>query len=167
MLSDREIQGNSQEAEKHYLESLRLEPGAAKVLCDYGYNLYLRESWEAAETKFQLAIEAGPQYLRARVNFGMLLARTGRNDEALQQFALGGLSEGAAHHNVALAATENGDASTALAALEKSELADRGRTSSGDHRALGKVAQRIADQGIPAERIAPQRIAEQSVTTQR
>ncbi len=136
--------GNSLQAEKHYLASLKENPTDAKVLCDYGYSLYLRESWEAAETQFRQAIEADPQYLRSRVNLGMLLARTERVDQGLQQFALGGLSEGAAHHNVALAATENGDTQTAAAALKVSQLADRGLSSSGNHHALGQVVERMA-----------------------
>ena len=74
----------------------------------------------------------------------MLLARTSRIDQALNQFALGGLSEGAAHHNVALAATENGDAATATLALERSQQADQGKSSSGNHHALGQVVERIA-----------------------
>ena len=80
----------------------------------------------------------------ARVNMGMLLARTGRYEDALYHFAVGGLQEGAAHHNVALAAALSGDTQTASSSLEKSNQADQGNTSSGDHHALEKVVERIA-----------------------
>ena len=53
--------GDSLQAEEHYLESLKLNATEAKVLCDYAYNLYLRESWEASEAHFLKAIEADPQ----------------------------------------------------------------------------------------------------------
>ncbi len=137
-------QGDAENAEQNYLQSLRQNPQDAKVLCDYGYSLYLRESWEAAETQYRSAIEAEPQYIRARVNLGMLLARTGRGDEALQQFVLGGLSEGAAHHNLALAALENGDSQTAIGALQLSQQADQGKSASGYHDALAQVVNRMA-----------------------
>lgn len=136
--------GDSAQAERHYLESLKLAPSQAKVICDYGYSLYLRESLELAEVQYRSAIEADPQYLGSRVNLGMLLARTDRFDEALHQFSLGGLSEGEAHHNVALAATENGNSQIAVAALELSRQADQGRKSSGNRQALEQVVYRIA-----------------------
>jgi Flp pilus assembly protein TadD len=137
-------QGKFELAEQSYLQSLQLDPSAEKVICDYGYSLYLRESWDAAETQYRKAIDTDPQYLRARVNLGMLLARTGRTEEAVQQFALGGLSEGATHHNLALAATENGDSQTAVAAINLSRQVDLGSSASGDHQALAKVVERLA-----------------------
>jgi Flp pilus assembly protein TadD len=137
-------QGKFELAEQSYLQSLQLNPADEKVICDYGYSLYLRESWDAAETQYRKAIDTDPQYMRARVNLGMLLARTGRRDEAVQQFALGGLSEGATHHNLALAATQDGDSQTAVDAITLSRQVDLGSSASGDHQALAKVVERLA-----------------------
>lgn len=137
-------QGDSKQSERHYLKSLELDSTVAKVWCDFGYSMYLRESWVDSEAHFAKAIELDPQYMRARVNMGMLLARTGRYEDALHHFAVGGLQEGAAHHNVALAAALSGDTRTASSSLEKSNQADQGHTSSGDHHALEQMVERIA-----------------------
>jgi Tfp pilus assembly protein PilF len=136
--------GDSAQAERHYLASLKLAPGQATVLCDYGYSLYLDESLELSEVQYRDAIKSDPQYMRARANLGMLLARTDRMDEALHQFALAGLSEGESHHNIALAATENGNSHIAVTALERARKADWGRKPSGDRQGLQQVVHRIA-----------------------
>jgi protein O-GlcNAc transferase len=101
-------QGECVAAEEHYLKAVQLEPGNAQWHGDRGYNYYLQEKWPEAEASLRRAIELDGELLRARNNLGMLLARTGREAEAMQQFTKGGCDRAQASANLALAMAMEG-----------------------------------------------------------
>lgn len=100
-----EKQGDAASALKYYREALQCDPKNAEVQCDYGYCCYLRRDWKTGETSLRKAVELQPGLARAHNNLGLLLARTGREDEALQEFFKAGCAEPAARANLALALT--------------------------------------------------------------
>jgi Tfp pilus assembly protein PilF len=101
-------QGECEAAEEHYRNATQLEPGNAHLHCDRGYNYYLQEKWPEAEASFRRAIELDGELSRAHNNLGMLLARTGREAEAMQHFAKGGCDRAQASANLALAMAMEG-----------------------------------------------------------
>lgn len=86
-----------------FQKALALTPSDAGLHCDFGYSCYLRGEIGLAEEHLMKAVQLMPDFRRAHVNLGMLLARTGRGDAALQEFAKAGLSEAAARNNLAFA----------------------------------------------------------------
>lgn len=96
-------QGECEAAEEYYLKAVQLEPGNALLHGDLGYNYYLQEKWPEAEARLRRAIELDGRLARARNNLGMLLARTGREAEAMHQFAKAGCDRAQASANLALA----------------------------------------------------------------
>lgn len=95
--------GQVQEAQILYEKVLAQTPEDADVRCDYGYHHYLGERWPESEEHLRAAIGLKPDLSRARNILGMLLARTGRVDEALSEFARAGVPQSEAHSNIALA----------------------------------------------------------------
>lgn len=95
--------GDCQESQKYYQVALKKEPNNAEIVCDYGYSLYLQRRWAEAEAQFQQALKLDAELSRAHNNLGLLLARTGREAEALQHFVKGGCDEGSARSNLGLA----------------------------------------------------------------
>jgi Tfp pilus assembly protein PilF len=100
--------GNSAAAEGCYNEALQRSPEVASLHCDYGYHCYLDARFVPAEEHLRRAIELEPDFGRAHNNLGLLLARTQRSAEALEQFARAGASVGEAHLNLATAALMDG-----------------------------------------------------------
>lgn len=99
--------GDPENAAKYYHEALKRDAKNAEVHCDYGYSRYVRRDFSAAEKSLRQAIALKPGLNRAHTNLGLLLARTGRDDEALKEFARTGCSESVARCNLAFAmATE-------------------------------------------------------------
>jgi Tfp pilus assembly protein PilF len=99
--------GDPLAAEKYYQEALKHDAKNAEIHCDYGYSRYVRRDFPAAEKSLRKAIALKPTFSRAHNNLGLLLARTGRDDEALKEFAKSGCSEAVARCNLAFAlATE-------------------------------------------------------------
>lgn len=92
-------------AQDYYRQALEREPQNAELHCDCGYSAYLQQHWEDAEKSLRRAIALAPDCTRAHNNLGMLLARTRRDGEALQEFAKAGANEAEARANLALAMT--------------------------------------------------------------
>ncbi len=93
--------GECQTAVEHYQQALKLDGENADLHCDVGYNCYLRQQWQDAETHLRRAVELSPGLGRAHNNLGLLLARTGREAEALGEFARAGSGPAEAHANLA------------------------------------------------------------------
>ncbi len=72
-----------------------------------GYNLLLQNKYEAAETELRNALELNPRSQTSRNNLGVLLARTGRVQEAFEQFRLSS-DAATAHNNLAVVLLEIG-----------------------------------------------------------
>jgi Tfp pilus assembly protein PilF len=99
--------GDPEAAAKYYQDALKQDGKNAEIHCDYGYSRYVRRDFPAAEKSLRQAIALKPTLTRAHTNLGLLLARTGREDEALREFAKSGCNESAARCNLAFAlATE-------------------------------------------------------------
>ncbi len=84
--------GNHLDALRYYREALKRDPQNADIYADRGYSFYLQNKWPAAEENFRQALQLDNTLARAHNNLGLLLARTGRQDEALMEFRLAGCS---------------------------------------------------------------------------
>ncbi len=99
LLHDRK--GDCSAAEPFYQQAIRLDPNNAELHCDLGYSYYLQQRWQEAEASLRRAIAVTPDLSRAHNNLGLLLGRTGRGGEALQEFAAAGSSPAEANANLA------------------------------------------------------------------
>ena len=95
--------GQPDRAEQIYQQALRLTPKSTGLLADYGYHCYLQRRWADAETHLARSLELDSDQSRAHGNLALVLARTQRVNDAVQQFALAGCSPPDAHANVAFA----------------------------------------------------------------
>jgi len=125
--------GDGKKASEFYREALRRDGDNAKLHCDLGYSLYLRQKWQEAERHFNRALTLDPNMAKAHNNLALLLARTGRSQAALREFQLGGNTESAARANLAFVSMldqrfDNAERQfeLALAADPKSEAARNG-----------------------------------------
>jgi Tfp pilus assembly protein PilF len=91
------------EAESFYGKALSHDPRNAEIHCDLGYSQYLQDQLPQAEESYRRAIHLQPNLRRAHNNLGMLLARHGRTEEALQEFARAGCGNTEAELNLAFA----------------------------------------------------------------
>ncbi len=101
----RDQQGQFDESASMYQKALNAQPGSAEIYCDMGYSLYLQRRWSEAEMNLRQALTIQPDHARAHNNLGMLLARIGRQEEALNEFYLAGCRDADAHVNLAFALT--------------------------------------------------------------
>jgi Tfp pilus assembly protein PilF len=95
--------GDAQSSEKYYRLALKKDPKNATLLADYGYSCYLQERWKESEQNLRQALALDPEFARAHNNLGLLLARTGREEEALKEFARTGANEAEARSNLGFA----------------------------------------------------------------
>jgi Flp pilus assembly protein TadD len=93
--------GEPQTAATYYQQSLELAPENPEILCDHGYSCYLQQRWQEAEASLRQAITLSPELRRAHNNLGLVLARTGRDQEALEAFARAGCDRAQANANLA------------------------------------------------------------------
>jgi tetratricopeptide (TPR) repeat protein len=98
-------QGKGSQAEEYYQAALKEDPRNAAIHCDLGYSYYLRQRMAEAEQSLRKAVALDPEMARAHNNLGLLLARTGRKDAALEEFALANCTEAQARANLAFALT--------------------------------------------------------------
>jgi len=101
LLLDR--QGECEAAEGYYRTAIQLAPQRAELYCDLGYSYYVQQRWPEGENELRQAVALDPDLRRAQNNLGLLLARTGRDAEAMDAFAKAGCREAEAHANLALA----------------------------------------------------------------
>jgi tetratricopeptide (TPR) repeat protein len=100
-----EKQGSFDEARAWFDKALEIAPDDAALRCDAGYSSYLHGRYEEAEEHLRCALAKEPKLGRARNNLALVLARTGREAEALWEFRRGGCSDVESHLNVAFALT--------------------------------------------------------------
>jgi Tfp pilus assembly protein PilF len=102
-------QGQVAESTEFYNRALKLQPENPDIYCNFGYTLYLQHRWPEAEQALRQCLTLSPEHQRAHNNLGMLLARTGTDAAAMQEFRQAGCSEADARVNLAYALSLNGD----------------------------------------------------------
>jgi tetratricopeptide (TPR) repeat protein len=100
-----DAKGDSESACSFYKIALKKDPKNAEIPCDFGYSYYLQRNWSEAEPQLRRAIALNSDCARAHTNLGLLLARTGREKEALMEFRKAGCDEAAARGNLGFALT--------------------------------------------------------------
>jgi Tfp pilus assembly protein PilF len=90
------------EAETHYADALRLDPKNPEILCDRAYGYYLQRRWADAETSLRQALAIEPRHPRSHNNLGLILARQGKQEAALAEFARAGCDRSDAQTNLGL-----------------------------------------------------------------
>jgi Tfp pilus assembly protein PilF len=98
-------QGRFSESTELYQKALVAQPGNPEIYCDRGYSLYLQHAWSDAEMNLRQAIALQPAHARAHNNLGLVLGRTGRVEESLDEFRKAGCTESDAQVNLAFALT--------------------------------------------------------------
>jgi Tfp pilus assembly protein PilF len=121
------------EAETHYADALRLDPKNPEILCDRAYGYYLQRRWADAETTLRQALAIEPRHPRSHNNLGLILARQGKQDAALTEFARAGCDPSDAQTNLGLVLALEGNFKEsanaygeALALKPKSPMAKEG-----------------------------------------
>lgn len=104
---DRE--GKCKESEPLYKKALAANPGDPDLHCNRGYSLYLQNRYAEAEDHFRKALTLEPRHARARNNLGLVFARQGKAEDALESFTLAGCSAVDAHTNLAYGLMMAGD----------------------------------------------------------
>jgi len=97
VLSD--VQHDYPTAVADYRAALAIQPDSAMLLTNLGYSMYLSGDLAGAKIEFIQAITRDPQYAPARRNLGLLYARTGAYQDALQ-LLLTVMPEAAAYNDV-------------------------------------------------------------------
>lgn len=73
-------------AEAYYRLALRINPRSALVQNSLGYSYYLAGQWPEAERSYRRGIDYDASYTPLWRNYGLLLARSNRYEEALSAF---------------------------------------------------------------------------------
>jgi len=139
-----------------YRQALTRAPEAAEIHCDLGYSYYVQGLWSEAEESLRRASELQPDLARAHNNLGLLLARLGREDEAVQEFARAGLSEHQARLNLAFAATLEGQLDAAAHQLDLASDRDNGAANENldQMRSLIEEARRTGENHQPVSAVS-------------
>ncbi|WP_375739108.1 tetratricopeptide repeat protein [Pseudomonas boanensis] len=84
VLSD--LRGNYPLSEQFYRLALQIEPRSGLVQNSLGYSYYLAGQWPEAERAYKRGISYEPSYQPLWRNYGLLLARMARYEEAISAF---------------------------------------------------------------------------------
>jgi Flp pilus assembly protein TadD len=105
------MEGKLEEAVPHFQEARRLKPDAAEVENNFGRALMLQGNPQA-EDCFIAALRIDPQFRDAHVNYGKLLLRNRRYEQAADQFRsalrIGSDGDFASHNNLGSALSQLG-----------------------------------------------------------
>lgn len=85
-----DLQGNADEAVRHYTRALRKDPDNATVLNNLGYSRYLSGDWRGARDALRRALRSDPNYEMAWRNLGLVHVREQAYDDALEAFGRSG-----------------------------------------------------------------------------
>ncbi len=88
-------------AEAAYRSALGLEPSAAYLHNNLGFNLMLQNRMTEAVSEFRRALELDPHSMVTHNNLGIALAQSGRREAALKEFIAAGADRATAHNNLA------------------------------------------------------------------
>jgi Flp pilus assembly protein TadD len=110
--------GRFAQAEVHFREALKLDPKDAKLWNDAGYSYYLQARYADAERTLKMAQELDPSNTRVATNLGLVLAATGREDEALAELSKAN-GPAAGHANLAFLLAARGQSEKARRQYQK------------------------------------------------
>ena len=99
--------GNFKAGESALREAVTQDAASDRLHNNLGYNLLLQHRPELAENEFRRALELNPKSAMTRNNLGMVLARRGDLDGALEQF-MAAADAATAHNNLAVVLLEVG-----------------------------------------------------------
>ncbi len=92
--------GRSDKSARFYLAAIQLAPQNAAIRCDYGYSRYLQGDFAVAERALREAIRLDAGLTRAHNNLALVLARQGKDEEAVASFQNAGFPQEAARRNL-------------------------------------------------------------------
>ncbi len=93
--------GHHQQAVDVFRSAIQVAPDKPLLHNNLAYSYISLRQWDKAEASLNTALDLQPDFNRARVNLGLVLARTGRYDQAMKQFLLV-LPPASAHYNLGL-----------------------------------------------------------------
>jgi len=158
----KERQGKGNESGQLFAKAVAIKPNELDLLVDFGYWAYLRRDWTLAEKMFRDALAINPSDSRARNNYALMLARSGRSEHAIGQFLAAGLDEQAAHANLAFAQMTEGDVASAKLTLSKSlQLAPTNAITQGLSSTVVRVAS--ASPAMPPNAVPPMELPQMAV----
>ncbi len=144
--------GRHAEASEQFQLALVERPGEPYLLNNLGFSLYLQEDDERAARTLESAVEAEPDFGRARMNLGVVYARLGRYVDAWDQFRMVG-SDADAYYNLAVIQTEAGAYAEATRSLDQALALDPNmRTAREQLRVVARLA--AEQEALAAELIA-------------
>jgi Tfp pilus assembly protein PilF len=155
--------GNFTEADKIYAAALKREPKNIDLLCDRGYSFYLQDRDAEAESTLRQALAIDSHMARAHNNLRLVLARSGKPEEALHEFSRAGCRESDARVNLAYCLMAQRDFAAAQKQFQLAMAADP--QSDAAFRGLAKLRTAAAQSQVPANGMA-QVAAPQSATVQ-
>ena len=142
------------------------EPKNVDLLCDRGYSFYLQDRNAESESTLRGALAIDPHMARAHNNLGLVLARSGKSDEALMEFSRAGCRQSDARVNLAYCLMAQKDFANAQKQFQLAMAADP--QSNTAFRGLAQLRS-VASQPQPsANQIAPtsaQQVALPAATT--
>jgi tetratricopeptide (TPR) repeat protein len=103
-----DLRENYAAAMEHYEAALVVVPESALLLNNRGYSRYLAGDLDEAARDFYAASQRDPGYRRARQNLGLVYARRGWYDDAIEMYSQV-LEPAAVHNDVGYMAMFNGD----------------------------------------------------------
>jgi Flp pilus assembly protein TadD len=86
-------------AASYYQKAIAIEANSPMLINNLGYSKYLSGDMQGAQVEFTKALNIDPKYGRAILNMGLVLARTGHEDEAFATFK-NIMDESAAYNNL-------------------------------------------------------------------
>ncbi len=100
MASALDRMGRFEQAENEYSTALKLSPNDPKIWNDAGYSFYMQGRWADSERALKTATQLDPNNTKYMTNLGLMLAASGKTDEALALFTKAG-GQAAGHANLA------------------------------------------------------------------
>lgn len=122
--------GDTVAATRYFTQAKQLDPNNSEVLNDFGYALYQRGQYEAAEKALAAALQNDAQNPRIMNNLALVVGHQGRFKESYTMFR-NIMSEAEAHANVAYIHTQRGEGELALKEYDLALSADPDLTSAG------------------------------------
>lgn len=122
--------GDTVAATRYFTQAKQLDPNNSEVLNDFGYALYQRGQYEAAEKALAAALQNDAKNPRIMNNLALVVGHQGRFKESYTMFR-NIMSEAEAHANVAYIHTQRGEGELALKEYDLALSADPDLKSAG------------------------------------